>query len=342
MKGDLYLFDDYRGRGVAAWVRDGRLHDLLVDPPAARVMPGTVFRARATRPMKGMGGALLDGPEGPLFLRKADDLAPGTSVVVQVLSIAEPGKAPPVTRRLTFKGRFAIATPGAPGLNISKSIRDEEERLRLREIADPVHDAGGPGLILRSEAEGADEDAIAAEARALLDLARTVSADTEGAPERLLDPPDARTLALRDWPAPDSTDDRAGALADHGALDLIDATLAPEQPLPGGGRMTIEPTRALVAVDIDTGTDTSPAAGLKATLAAARDLPRVLRLKGLGGQIVIDPAPLAKKDRRQVEQALTRAFRDGGIETALLGWTPGGLIELQRKRERLPLSEALA
>jgi Rne/Rng family ribonuclease len=103
------------------------------------------------------------------------------------------------------------------------------------------------------------------------------------------------------------------------------------------GMMFIEPTRALVAVDINTGGDTSPAAGLKANLAAARDLPRQLRLRGLGGQITLDLAPMVKKDRRGFESALRSAFRKDAVETALVGWTPLGHYELQRKRDRMGL-----
>ena len=104
--------------------------------------------------------------------------------------------------------------------------------------------------------------------------------------------------------------------------------------------MAIEPTRALVAVDIDTGGDTSPAAGLKANIAAMRALPRALRVRGLGGQVTIDAAPMPKRDRRQVETVLKSALRDDRIETAIVGWTPLGHLELQRKRDRHPL-EAL-
>ena len=96
-----------------------------------------------------------------------------------------------------------------------------------------------------------------------------------------------------------------------------------------------------VAVDINTGGDTSPAAGLKANLAAVKALPRALRLRGLGGQVVVDAAPMPKKDRRQVEQAVRKAFKSDPIETSLVGWTPLGHLELQRKRERLPLLESL-
>ena len=94
-----------------------------------------------------------------------------------------------------------------------------------------------------------------------------------------------------------------------------------------------------MAVDINTGGDTSPAAGLKANLAAANDLPRQLCLRGLGGQITLDLAPMGKKDRRAFETALRAAFRKDQTETALVGWTPLGHYELQRKRNRVPLSE---
>ena len=94
-------------------------------------------------------------------------------------------------------------------------------------------------------------------------------------------------------------------------------------------------------LDVNTGADTSPAAGLKANIAAARDLPRQLRLRGLGGQIVVDFAPMPKRDRAAVEQQLRAAFRGEAAETSLAGWTPLGMFEIQRKRDRLPLAELL-
>lgn len=341
MKGDLYAFGTYRGHGAAAWVKDGALHDLVLNPPVDTMAPGTILRAKAGRPMKGLGGMMLDGPEGALFLRKAGDLAPGQSVLVQVLSHAEPGKAPPVTRRLTLKSRYAIATPDAPGLNISKAIRDEDERLRLREIAEPLHADAGPGLILRSSAEGADDQAVAGDIARMLELANRIAADTDGPPERLLDPPSAAETAWRDWPAPDAEDASESAFRDNGIDDLIDAALASRHDLTGGGFLTIEATRALVAVDINTGGDTSPAAGLKTTLAALRELPRLLRIRGLGGMILIDPAAVAKKDRKQLERGLRPILKSDPIETQFAGWSTLGLIELQRRRERLPVTEIL-
>jgi ribonuclease G len=104
--------------------------------------------------------------------------------------------------------------------------------------------------------------------------------------------------------------------------------------------MMIEPTRALVAVDVNTGPDTSASASLKANIAAARELPRQLRLRGHGGQVVVDFAPMPKRDRHILDQVLKAAFKMDG-EANLAGWTVLGLYELTRKRDRLPLAEIL-
>ena len=128
----------------------------------------------------------------------------------------------------------------------------------------------------------------------------------------------------------------AGALADAGVWEEVAALGRPTVPL-GQGSMAVEPTRALVAVDVNTGGDLSPAAALKANLAAAAELPRQLRLRGLGGQVAIDFAPLARADRPRVERALGAALRADGIDTTVAGWTPLGHLELQRKRARRPL-----
>ena len=342
MKGTLAAFDTIGGRSAAAFLRDGVLDDLLIDPPAARIRPGTIYRATANRPMKGQGGVMLTTPDGPVFLRQTKGIVPGETYLVQTTTYAEAGKAAPVTTRLTLKSRYVLVTPDAPGLNISRAIRDEQRRVGLRDLATPLLDGFSPGLIIRSAAEDAEDADVADDIRAMTELARQLLADTSGQPERLLDGPGAEDLAFRDWARPDATDSGPGTFERHGIDDLIASVRAPEQALPGGGHVVIEPTRALVAVDVNTGGDTSPAAGLKVNIAAVRALPRLLRLRGLGGQIVLDLAPMPKRDRVRVEQQIKSAFRADPIDTAFVGWTPLGHAELQRKRERLPLEEALS
>lgn len=333
------------GREAAALMVDGRLEDVLVEgagdgPPA----PGAIFRGLVGRPLKGQAGVFLHLPGGArAFLREAKGLRPGQPLLVQVTGYSEPGKAVPVTARLLFKSRHAIVTPGAPGLNLSRRIRDDAARIRLEKLAEAAMAGSDMGLILRSAAEFAAPDEIAGDIAAMRELAGRVTSDEGGEPEHLLEGPGPHHLAWRDWaePPPDEVAEGPDAFAAHGVLEAIDALRSAEVPLGAGATMWVEPTRALVAVDVNTGGDTTPAAGLKANLAAARELPRQLRLRGLGGQVAIDFAPMPRRDRQSVEAALKAAFRADPVETALVGWTPLGHHELQRKRERRPLAEVL-
>ncbi len=346
MKGCVVAVDTLPdGRGIAALVVDGKLDDLLVDPPSALgpVQPGAIFRGVVGRPLKGQGGMMVRlDREHSGFLRETKGLAPGNSILVQVNTAAEAGKAAPVTTRLLFKSRYAIITPGRPGLNISRQIRDEEERDRLAGIACDVMSDCDHGLILRTAADGVDADVIAEDIESMRELAdRVLSEGNE--PGLMLEAPDARTLAWRDWTDVelDEVRDVNGSFEDLGLWDAVEALAQPRVDLGQGAFMTIEPTRALVAIDVNTGSDTSVSAGLKADIAALRALPRALRLRGLGGQIVIDPAPYPKKERKVLEQVLRAALRADRVETSIAGWTPLGHIELQRKRERRPLKEVL-
>ena len=343
MKGRVVVLGAVGGLEAAALMVDGQLEDLLVDVSEAMALaPGAICRAKIERPMKGQGGLFVALPGGEKgFLKDAKGLSPGQSVLVQVSGGAEPGKAIPVTLRLLFKGRYGIVTPGAPGLNVSRRIRDEDMREGLQALAAVVMEGSEMGLILRSACEGAEEGEIVEDLAGLRDLAEAVLADVDGAPELLVDAPSPHEEAWREWaePAPDEV---VEGFEEHGVLEAIDAVLTPRVALPGGGHLMIEPTRALVAVDVNTGADTSPAAALKANIAAARDLPRQLRLRGLGGQVVVDFAPMPKKDRLVLEQQLRAAFKTEAAETSLAGWTPLGLYELVRKRDRVALAALLA
>jgi len=173
-------------------------------------------------------------------------------------------------------------------------------------------------------------------------LAVAIMADTDGPAEALTEGDGPHVLAWRDWVEPAQVVTEAGGFETHGVLDQLEDLRSPAIALGGGAFMYVEPTRALVAVDVNTGGDTSPAATLKANLATAAALPRALRLRGLGGQIVIDVAPMSKAHRKQIEAALRTALKTDSIETALVGWTPLGHFELQRKRERLPIAAVLS
>lgn len=339
MKGAQIILDHLQGREVAALMVDGQLEDLLVEPGEnAPPAPGAIFKAVADRPLKGQGGMIMRLPDGDTALfRNAKGLSSGQTLLVQVIGYSEPGKAVPVTDRVIFKGHSIIVTPGARGLNISRQIRDEEQREALLEI---LHQSDAPqseyGVIMRSAAAVTAPEQIIEEANTLIALADRVLADTSSKPELLVDAPTPHELAWRDWPNTPPDD----GFEAHGVFDALERLEQARFDL-GQGYAYIEPTHALTAVDVNTGGDFSPASGLKANLALARALPRQLRLRGLGGAVVLDLAPMAKKDRKSFEQALRSALKSDAIETALVGWTPLGHFELQRKRERLPTPKGL-
>lgn len=347
MKGRAVLCGEIGGRGAAALMVDGRLEDILFDAADPATAPGAIHTALAERPLKGQGGAILrlgGGARG--FLRQGAGLRPGARLLVQVATHAEAGKAMPVSDRLLFKGALAILTPGAPGVNVSRGLKDEERRKALSFLGSAAM-AGAPpdwGLILRSAAEHAEEDVLRAEIADMRTEAEAVLGAAKAEPACLRPAPGAAERARVEWaePTPDVFSHDPTAFAAAGVAEALSALSAPCAVLPGGASLCVEATRALVACDVNTGPDTSPAAGLKANLAAIAELPRQLRLRGLGGQIVLDPAPMPKKDRRTLEQALARVLRNDPVETAFAGWTPLGHMELTRKRAREPLGEVLA
>ena len=162
MRGRQILIEPLPAGGhAAALVVDGRLQDLLIDPdpadPAPR--PEAVYRALPGRPMKGTGGVIVDLGGGIAgFLRAAKPPAPGRPLVVQVSGWAEPGKAAPVGARLRLKRRTAMLTPGAPGRNLARSLRDPDRRAALAALADAAMAGADPGLglVLRTAAGDAD------------------------------------------------------------------------------------------------------------------------------------------------------------------------------------------
>jgi ribonuclease G len=339
MKGRQILLDHVAGRESAALMVDGILDDLRIDGDAPR--PGTVYRAVTDRPVKGQGGVFLKTPDGAAYLRGVKGIGAGETLQVQVTGYAEPGKAIPVTHKLLFKSRYAIVTPDAPGLNLSRSIRDDDVRDGLMELAHEGMEGCEMGLILRSAAAHADPDEVAEDIAAMRTLAEQIAGDEGAGVELLVQGDGPHVLAWRDWIDAADVVTTPGCFETHGVLDAIDRAQIDHVALGSDASMYVEATRALVAIDVNTGADGSFAAGLRANLACARALPGALRVRGLGGQITVDLAPMPKKERSTFESSLRAAFRADDVDTVLAGWTPLGHFELQRKRSRLPLSEVL-
>ena len=346
MKGRQVVLGQLFGAEAAALMEDGQLADLIVDPgPLAPLRPGAICRGLVERLMKGQGGVFVRLPDGQTgYLRDRSGVREGQPMLVQIAGVAEESKAIPVTGRLLFRGRYALVTPGAPGVNVSRKIRDPEIRTALQDQGQAALGDRPYGLILRSAAEAEEPDVIADELLQLIALADSILAEATGPAELLLDAPDAWEQAWMEWadPEPDAVEEGDDSFERCNVVEAIDDILKPRIALPGGAHAFIETTRALVAVDVNTGPDTSPAASLKANIAVARDLPRQLRLRGLGGQIIIDFAPMPKRDRATLDQVLKAAFKGEHAETSLVGWTTMGLYEINRKRDRVSLARLSA
>ena len=343
MKGREIILEERADGTTAAALRvDGRLEDLLADPPPGDVAlrPEAIYVARAGRALKSAGGMILDlGEDRTGFLRGGALPAHGSLVLVQVAGWTEPPKAARVTTRVRLRGRGAVLTPGAAGIGISRSIAEKDLRERLAACAAEAMSGAEPdcGLILRSVAGEIPIDELSSEiARLRQDWHRIDSAASK--PGLAHPGPDSRAVALREWDLPGTAvTSEPGAFDSTGILDDLALATPKRVPLETGA-MTIEATAALVAVDVDTDGATSPAAGLRANRAAMTELPRQLRLRGLGGQIVIDMAPTPKEQRAQVERALSAALRGDPVPTDIAGWTNLGHLELSRRNDRRPIS----
>ena len=181
------------------------------------------------------------------------------------------------------------------------------------------------GMILRSSCKNATNKEILDDAEEMLSLAEEIYSDDSSEQELILEADKPHALAWREWSEDADVFSESGSFETFGVLDLLEQ-LKSERVETKDGHYFVETTRACATVDINTGSDTSPAAALKANLATAHDLPRQLRLRGIGGQIIIDPAPISKKDRKIFDSALRSAFRKDTVETNIVGWTAMGTL----------------
>ena len=301
----------------------------------------------------------------------------GQELPVQVVRDASEDKGVRVSAKLSLPGRRLVSTPGRPGLVISRRIEDAAERARLGDalagLAEP-----GEGFIVRTAAEGSSRDELAAEAERLRALWRRIGVegadrDAPGCVHRELEPArqalrdhagkemrirvgSAAALAearryCADW-APELTP-RLELYAGPGALfDLydvdgeIEAALEPCVPLPSGGSLCIEDTRALTAIDVNSGAAAEARsdreAALRTNLEAAREAARQIRLRAIGGLIVIDFIQMTSRaDRDRVMGALAKAVKADRAPLRLSGLDELGLAVITRKRVAEPLSRRL-
>lgn len=299
-----------------------------------------------------------------------DLLKEGQEIVVQVTKDSIGGKGPRITAGISLPGRALVYLPGTREFGVSRRITDETERERLRGILEGL--GGDGGFIARTAALGMPEEAFRAEARYLTELAgkiarRRASASAPALLHRELELAlrSARDLAGENCAVirvdDEGTRDRLRELLDavspalSSRLELYDRTepiferygveaeienaLRSRVGLPSGGSIVIHQTEALVAIDVNTGRFVGKAA-LEETvfavnLEAAPEVARQIRLRDLGGLIVVDFIDMEEAEHRaRLFARFEEELAKDRSRTRVLQISEFGLIELTRQRSR--------
>ena len=365
------------GETRAARLDHGRLTAIEHHRPHA-ADPGAILVGRLG-PRLSDGGAFVDlGPWGDGFLdaRELRDAPPteGAAIAVQVRQAARAeawggAKAARLTRAVALTSHRLALGGRRPGAAVSSRITDEAERARLLGLLREMT-AKGESLVARTGAAGAAPESLRRDLDTLRADWRALTGDLEAAV-----PPSLVRPAPLDWAALMGPSDPAPALVvvdagearatlertlahwlnptppvevvapgidlfeASGVTEALDAALAPLVGLPGGGRLLIEPTAALVAIDVDAGSGRAAAANAEALAA----LPGLLRLRALAGHIVVDLVHASQGPRLPgaARRALEDALAGDPAGARLAGVSRLGLLELSRERRGPTLADRL-
>ena len=319
---------------------------------------------------------------GPLRLRKGSAgitelLEPRQKVLVQVMKEPTGTKGPRLTGNLALPGRYLVLQPHGLGVNISRRISAEAERNRLRALGVLIKPPGA-GLLIRTEAEGISEELLIDDLEALLRQWEAIqqAAETAVPPVLLNRDEDFIHRILRDHMGPDlarvvvdepaavsrvgsflgselgnvvvECHDESTELLEHYKINAaIRDALRPRVDLPSGGYVIIEPTEALTVIDVNSGSFTRSANARETVLwtnvEAAIEIARQLKLRNIGGVIIIDFIDMdSRRDQLQLLEHFTTATRDDSARPQIAQLTELGLVELTRKRQGQNIYELFA
>jgi ribonuclease E len=303
----------------------------------------------------------------------SDVLKRGQEIVVQVTKDEIGSKGAAVTTYLSLPGRFVVLMHSDDsGGGISRKIADEDARRRAREMLSRIEVPDGMAVIIRTAGVNRPRVDLYRDLRALAETWETIDrgAQLGRAPTLLYREPDLIVRTIRDYLAPDIKkvildsgeeyeearsyfEDRMPELEDvlelyegnqpifehYGIERAIEELFDREVKLPSGGSICIDPTEALVAVDVNSGKSTKEddheATVYKTNLEAARELARQLRLRDLGGIIVVDFIDHAsRRHDRDVERVLKDAMRHDKAKVKIGRISENGTLELTRQRLR--------
>ncbi len=302
----------------------------------------------------------------------------GEEIMVQVIKEPYSSKGARVTGQLTIPGRYLVLVPGADYIGVSKRIESQAERERLRREVEKLKPEQ-IGLIIRTVAEGVEADVMAQDLQFLVQLWNRIITRFKQKPAPAILYQDlsltcriARDLFVEEFSSFLIDDqheyDKVREIVDYisphlkskvkyyqedepiferyGIETEIEKALARQVWLKSGGYLVFDETEALTVIDVNTGRYIGrrnlAETILKTNLEAAEEIARQVRLRDIGGIIIIDFIDMSIEDhRRKVVEKLNSAIRNDRTKTYVLGLTNLGLVEMTRKKVRQDLSEYL-
>jgi ribonuclease G len=311
----------------------------------------------------------------------SDLLKPGQEILVQIAKEPIAKKGARITSHIALPGRFLVFMPTVSHIGVSRKIASDEERQRLKRIL--VHERGeaSGGFIVRTAAEGASEEALRTDLRFLLNLWADIKkrSDESKSPALIYRDLSLIERILRDQVSSNFSSIWIDSEADYerivkflnafspslvrrvklytketplfeqfGIQDEISKAMRSKVWLKSGGSIVINQTEALVAIDINTGKYVGKSARLedtivKTNLDAVPEIVRQIRLRDLGGIIVIDFIDMDdRKNRYKVMAALEEALKSDRAPTKVLQFNDFGLVAITRKRVKQSLERTLS
>ena len=296
---------------------------------------------------------------------------PGSEIIVQVTKGPISTKGPRVTANLSIPGRYLVMMPGTRIRGVSKKIGDAKERQRLKKILDKLPLPENVGLVVRTVGQGASARAFARDLRNILSVWNEMQMNTKRlrTPCCIFQEPDLCERVVRDWLTEDVDaividdeksfetmrevtgrisrrakakirryDGVTGIFEHYGLERQLHDAFSRQVPLKSGGYLVIDETEALIAVDVNTGhykgNGSQEDAILEVNLEAVDEVARQLRLRNIGGLVVLDLIDMkSRKHQNQVYKALKSALRRDRARTNVLQISELGLLEMSRQRQ---------
>jgi ribonuclease G len=296
---------------------------------------------------------------------------PGSDIILQIQKGPIGTKGPRATTHLSMPGRFLVLLPYSDQLGISKKIQDPKERKRLKSILQDLDIPDNMGAILRTAGEGCRKAYFVRDLKMLMDQWSEVQERIENdpAPACVYREPDLIERTVRDFLTDDvdcilidnrAAYDRMVALIEkvsprskkkiqhyseaqpifdrHGITKQLDHAFSRKVNLKSGGAIVIDETEALVAIDVNTGSHKGGSKDqsstiLRVNLEAAEEVCRQLKIRNIGGLLVIDFIDMKqRRDRDKVTQKMKDGLRHDRAKTHVLAISALGLMEMTRQR----------